>query len=108
ARAQSTVVVTSNARYDDAAVPLASVACYGAAGSGISTEPVETFGALPAFPFIGGAALAAGWAAAACGTCWELAYARYTVAVLVIDHASAGLNISVEAFDQLHGGTAAR
>ncbi|EED77665.1 predicted protein [Postia placenta Mad-698-R] len=42
------------------------------------------------------------------GTCGEPAYARCTVAVLVTDHAGAGLNIPVEAFDQRHGGTAAR
>lgn len=69
------------------------------------------FGALPAFPNIGGAAVVTGWGSAECGTCWELSWTSprgvdYTVNVLTIDHATEGFNIAHEAMNTLTGGEA--
>ena len=60
-----------------------------------------TFGSLPDFPFIGGAAAVAGFNSPQCGTCWELTFNGTSINVLAIDHTAAGFNIALEALNKL-------
>ena len=63
-----------------------------------------TFGSLPNFPFIGGAAAVAGFNSPECGSCWELTYNGTSINVLAIDHADSGFNIALGAFNVLTDG----
>jgi len=70
------------------------------------TKGYNTFGDLPDFPFIGGAAVVTGWNSTECGTCWQLAYKGNTVTVLAVDYTAAGFNIAEEALNDLTNGQA--
>ncbi|TFY52334.1 hypothetical protein EVJ58_g10079 [Rhodofomes roseus] len=107
--AQTTVTVSYDQTYDNADGSMLTVACSDGA-EGLD-PPYDTFGSLPTFPFIGGAAAVAGWGSSECGSCWELSYtspqgAVYTINVLAIDHAGAGFNIALEALNALTNGQA--
>ncbi|KAH9842672.1 Cerato-platanin [Rhodofomes roseus] len=107
ALAQSTVTVSYDQTYDNAGQSLDTVAC--SDGPEGLDPPYSTFGDLPDFPYIGGAAAIAGWGSDQCGTCWQLQYTTptgtpYTVNVLAIDHTDAGFNIGLTAFNALVGG----
>ena len=92
--------------YDKSSGSLATVAC--SDGShGLLTKGYSTFGSLPHFPNIGGAAAVAGWNSAACGSCWQLTYKGKSINVLAVDHADEGFNIAKKAMDSLTGGKAA-
>ncbi|KZT67688.1 Sm1 protein [Daedalea quercina L-15889] len=107
ALAQQTVTVSYDQTYDNAGQSLDTVACSdGAYGL---DPPYSTFGDLPDFPYIGGAAAVSGWGSSECGTCWQLQYTsatgtEYTIDVLAIDHTDAGFNIGLTAFNALVGG----
>ena len=62
-----------------------------------------TFGSLPNFPDIGGAA-AIGFNSPECGSCWELTYNGTSINILAIDHADSGFNIALGAFNMLTDG----
>ncbi|KAI9069530.1 Cerato-platanin [Trametes sanguinea] len=67
-------------------------------------HPLKTYGSLPIFPNIGGAAAIAGYNSPNCFTCWELTYQGESINILAIDHAEDGFNISLEALNTLtHG-----
>ena len=103
--AASTVTVSYDETYDNAAGSLATVACSDGT-NGLLTKGYSDFGSLPDFPNIGGAAAIAGWNSASCGTCWQLTYSGNSINVLAIDHAASGFNIALEAMNTLTDGQA--
>ena len=101
----TTVSVSFDQGYDNAATSLATVAC--SDGShGLLTGGYTTFGSLPSFPNIGGTSVVAGWNSNQCGTCWTLAYNGTTINVLAMDAAANGWNIGLRAMNALTGGHA--
>ncbi|RPD59241.1 immunomodulatory protein [Lentinus tigrinus ALCF2SS1-7] len=99
------VTVSYDETYDSSSTSLANVACSDGA-NGMLTKGFSTFGSLPHFPNIGGAAAIAGWNSSSCGTCWQLTYNGKSINVLAIDHADSGFNIALRAMDTLTGGQA--
>jgi Cerato-platanin len=102
--------VTYDTTYDNSGGSLTTVACSDGS-NGLITRGFSTFGSLPSFPYIGGAAAIAGWNSASCGTCWALTYtnaqgAQTTINVLAIDVAKSGFNIALSAMNQLTNGNA--
>lgn len=91
--------------YDNKAQSLATVACSDGS-NGLLTKGFKTFGDLPSFPNIGGAAAVTGFNSAGCGTCWALTFNGTTVNVLAIDVASPGFNIAEAAMNTLTKGQA--
>jgi hypothetical protein len=94
------VTTSYDTTYDVASSSLANVACSDGS-NGLLTKGYTTFGSLPKFPYIGGAAAVGGWNSASCGTCWALTYKGRTVNVLAIDHANSGFNIGLNAMNAL-------
>ncbi|KAI0373180.1 Cerato-platanin-domain-containing protein [Pilatotrama ljubarskyi] len=101
----TTVSVSYDEAYDHASSSLATVACSDGT-HGLLTKGYKTFGALPHFPNIGGAAVVGGWNSAECGTCWQLTYKNKSVNVLAVDHAQKGWNVALGAMNALTGGKA--
>lgn len=91
--------VSYDQTYDNKGQSLATVACSDGA-NGLLTRGFTTFGSLPSFPFIGGAAAIPGWNSTQCGTCWNLAFNGTSINILAIDH-STGFNIALEALNKL-------
>ena len=96
----ATVTVSYDETYDNANGQLTTVACSDGP-NGLITKGYDTFGSLPHFPNIGGAAAVAGWNSAQCGSCWQLTYNGKSINVLAIDHTDAGFNIALEALNTL-------
>ncbi|KAL7281976.1 Cerato-platanin [Trametes coccinea BRFM310] len=96
------VTLSYDQTYDNASGDLHTVACSDGP-NGMLTKGFTTFGSLPHFPNIGGAAAVAGWNSANCGTCWKLTYAGTgkSINVLAIDHTDAGFNIALAAMNTL-------
>ena len=94
------VTVSYDQTYDNASGSLDTVACSDGP-NGLETKGYTTFGSLPHFPNIGGAAAVAGWDSPQCGTCWQLTYNGKSINVLAIDHTDAGFNIALEALNTL-------
>ncbi|KAH9894066.1 Cerato-platanin [Cubamyces lactineus] len=94
------VTVSYDQTYDNSSGDLHTVACSDGP-NGMLTKGFTTFGSLPHFPNIGGAAAVAGWNSASCGTCWKLTYNGRSINVLAIDHTDAGFNIALEAMNTL-------
>jgi hypothetical protein len=99
------VTVSYDNTYDVASNSLAIVACSDGE-NGMLTKGFTTFGSLPKFPYIGGAAAVEGYDSANCGTCWALTYKGKTINVLAIDHTDNGFNIAQSALDALTNGQA--
>lgn len=97
--------VSYDTAYDNSAASLSTVACSDGA-NGLITRGFTTFGSLPGFPHIGGAAAIAGWNSPSCGTCWTLTYTNMTINVLAIDVAKYGFNIALSAMNHLTNGNA--
>ncbi|KAF4604283.1 hypothetical protein EYR40_001466 [Pleurotus pulmonarius] len=100
------VTVSFDEIYGDPRGSLSSVACSDGDHGIIPLLKVESFGQLPNFPFIGGAAAISSWNSPQCGTCWELSYNGRTINILAIDHADDGFNISLPAMNELTNGQA--
>ncbi|KAI0352772.1 Cerato-platanin [Trametes cingulata] len=94
------VTVSYDQTYDNANGDLHTVACSDGP-NGMLSKGFSTFGSLPHFPNIGGAAAVGGWGSANCGTCWKLTYQGRSINVLAIDHTDAGFNIALEAMNVL-------
>ena len=92
-------------RYDDASLSLANLACSNGV-NGLMTKGYTTLGSLPTFPNIGGVYTVTSWNSPACGTCYEVTYGSKTIAVLAVDVALEGFNLSEEAMNTLTGGLA--
>ncbi|KAG6884919.1 hypothetical protein C0993_007286 [Termitomyces sp. T159_Od127] len=91
--------------YDNATESLNIVSCSDGP-NGLESKGFTTFGSLPNFPFIGGAAAVEGFDSLNCGTCWNLTFVTSTgvsntISVLAIDNAGTGFNIAMEAMDVL-------
>ncbi|KAF8061675.1 Cerato-platanin [Lyophyllum atratum] len=104
------VTLSYDTAYDNSGASLATVACSDGP-NGLLTDGFTTFGSLPKFPHIGGAAAVEGYDSSNCGTCWELTYTntkgvKKAINVIAIDHAQAGFNIALTAMDELTGGQA--
>ena len=100
--------VAYNTAFDNAAGSLDSVACSDGP-NGLETRNYTTFGSLPKFPYIGGAAAVTGWNSPNCGTCWELIYTNAQsqnkiINVLAIDRAGDGFTIGLTGMNELTGG----
>ena len=100
--AQTVESLSYDTTYDDASLPLTSVAC----SNGLMSKGYTTLGSLPTFPYVGGVYTVTGWDSAACGTCYEVTYGDTTLAVLAVDVALDGFNLSEEAMNTLTGGLA--
>ncbi|THG98976.1 hypothetical protein EW026_g3301 [Hermanssonia centrifuga] len=96
----TTVSVSYDQTYDNAAGSLDTVACSDGP-NGMLTKGYTTFGSLPGFSNIGGAAVVGGWDSAECGTCWQLTYNGNTINVLAIDSTLTGFNIALGAMNRL-------
>ena len=101
----SAITVSYDQTYDNKSGSLTTVACSDGP-NGLLTKGFTTFGSLPQFPNIGGAAAVAGWNSAQCGSCWQLTYNGKSINVLAVDHTDAGFNIALEAMNTLTGGQA--
>ncbi|KAG6886462.1 hypothetical protein C0992_003845, partial [Termitomyces sp. T32_za158] len=104
------VTVSYDQTYDNAGVSLTTVACSDGP-NGLITRGFSTFGSLPHFAHIGGAAAVEGWDSVNCGSCWDLTYTNAqgvskTISVLAIDHTDAGFNIALSAMNDLTGNQA--
>ncbi|KAJ8518235.1 hypothetical protein ONZ45_g4675 [Pleurotus djamor] len=102
----SAVTLSYDQTYDNKSGSLTTVACSDGPNGLITRTGITTFGKLPKFPFIGGAAAVGGWNSPQCGTCWALTYQGRTINVLAIDHAAAGFNIALTAMNNLTNGQA--
>lgn len=127
AAAASAVSVSYDTGYDDANRSLTSVACSDGS-NGLIPKGYPTQGSLPDFPFIGGAAVVAGWndpdvsptdsfgeererereadqptrgPKIQCGSCWQLTYNGKSINVLAIDHTDNGFNLALGAMNAL-------
>ncbi|KIY50658.1 epl1 protein, partial [Fistulina hepatica ATCC 64428] len=103
AAASATAVSLSyDETYDDASLSLTSVACSDGT-NGLITKGYTTLGSLPDFPYVGGADVVAGWNSPNCGTCWTLSWdvTGNSIDLLVVDAASSGFNIALEAMNSL-------
>ena len=99
------ITVSYDTTYDNSGQSLATVSCSDGP-NGLLTRGFSTFGSLPRFPNIGGAAAVGGWNSPSCGTCWRLTYQGRSINVLAIDHAGAGFNIALTAMNTLTNGQA--
>ncbi|KAI8984927.1 Cerato-platanin [Trametes punicea] len=97
------VTVSYDQTYDNSSGDLHTVACSDGP-NGLLTKGFTTFGSLPNFPNIGGAAAVAGWNSPNCGTCWKLTYNGKSINVLAVDHTDSGFNIALEALNTLTDG----
>ena len=92
--------IRHDAKYDDASTSMSTGAC-----SSVLSSKYSTFGDVPKFPFIGGAAMVQGTKETWCGTCWNLTTTEgSTIFVAAIDEAEEGFVVSNQAFDELTGG----
>ena len=91
--------------YDDASLSLSVVACSNGV-NGLMSKGYTTLGSLPTFPNLGGVYTVTSWDSPACGTCYEVTYGSTTIAVLAVDVALEGFNLSEEAMNTLTGGLA--
>ncbi|KUI71317.1 Protein SnodProt1 [Cytospora mali] len=99
--------VSYDTGYDDASRSLTVVSCSDGTNGLITKYGYQTQGAIPDFPYVGGADVIAGWNSANCGTCWQLSYGGRTINVLAIDHAASGFNIGETAMNTLTNNQAA-
>lgn len=99
------ITVSYDQAYDNGSSSLDTVACSDGA-NGLLTKGFSTFGSLPHFPNIGGAAAVGGWNSAQCGSCWQLTFKGKSINVLAVDHADAGFNIALGAMNTLTNGQA--
>ncbi|KAL7933327.1 cerato-platanin [Trichoderma chlorosporum] len=104
--AVSADTVSYDTGYDDGSRSMDDVSCSDGPNGLVTRYGWQTQGAIPRFPYIGGAAAIAGWNSASCGTCWQLQYSGHSIYVLAIDHSGSGFNIALDAMNALTGGQA--
>lgn len=107
AAAATAVSVSYDTGYDDASRSMTVVSCSDGTNGLITKYGYSTQGAIPHFPYVGGADVIAGWNSANCGTCWQLTYGGRTINVLAIDHTATGFNLAEAAMNELTNGQAA-
>jgi len=94
--------------YDQKTGSLSTVACSNGP-NGLLTRGYKTFGDLPSFPYIGGAAAVTGWNSKECGSCWQLTFtnadgSKKSINVTAVDFTASGFNIALTAMNDLTGG----
>ncbi len=92
--------------YDDGSRPMTDVSCSDGTNGLITRYGWQTQGQVKRFPYIGGAAAVAGWNSPSCGTCWSASWNGKTIYILAIDRSGDGLNIALDAMNDLTNGQA--
>ena len=105
----SAVNVRYDRQYDDVNGKPTSIDCFatGAASPHNALAGVTNFGDVPTFPNITAADVFTA-NAAGCGSCWEISYGVNSITVTVVDHASDGFSLTLDAMNVLtdgHGDT---
>ncbi len=98
--------VSYDTGYDDGSRSLTVVSCSDGANGLITRYGWQTQGQVARFPYIGGVEAVAGWNSPSCGTCWSASYNGKTIYILAVDHAATGLNIALDAMNDLTNGQA--
>ncbi|KAK4169130.1 protein SnodProt1 [Cladorrhinum sp. PSN259] len=98
----SATLVSYDVGYDDPNRSLTAVSCSDGANGVMWKYGWNVQG--DAKSFVGGSAAVGGWNSPSCGSCWSATYNGRTVYVLAIDHAGSGLNLGLNAFNQLTNG----
>jgi hypothetical protein len=98
--------VSYDTGYDNGSRPLTAVSCSDGANGLITRYGWQTQQQVSKFPYIGGSDSIPGWNSANCGTCWSATYNGKTIYILAIDHAGSGLNIALDAMNDLTNGNA--
>lgn len=108
-RAEQTVSVSYDKKYDVAGSSLKTVACSDGV-NGLIPQGYNTFKDLPNFPMIGGAPTIPGWNSPNCGKCYKLHFKAgnvdETVFVTAVDAAPGGFNLGLQAMNKLTNGMA--
>ncbi|KAH8909154.1 SnodProt1 [Coniochaeta sp. PMI_546] len=106
AAAAMATTVSYDTGYDDGSRSLSVVACSDGP-NGLETKyGWQTQSQVSRFPYIGGVEAVAGWNSPSCGTCWSATYNGKTIYILAVDHAASGLNIALDAMNDLTNGQA--
>ena len=85
---------------------MTDVSCSDGANGLITRYGWQTQGDVARFPYIGGAAAVDGWNSPSCGTCWSASWNGKTIYILAIDRSADGLNIALDAMNDLTNGQA--
>ncbi|EAQ86110.1 hypothetical protein CHGG_07363 [Chaetomium globosum CBS 148.51] len=101
AAATSAVTVSYDEGYDRADRSLTEVACSDGTNGLMWKYNWKVLGDVTGFPNIGGSDSIPGWNSPNCGTCWSVSYNGNTIHVVAVDHAGAGLNLGLNAFNKL-------
>ena len=95
--------VTYDIGYDNATRPIHFLACSNGV-NGLGTRyGWRTQGKIVNFPYIGGAQFVEKWDSVNCGTCWSTTYKGKTIYILAVDRTGNGLNIGLQAMQELAG-----
>ncbi|KAJ9133199.1 hypothetical protein NKR19_g9148 [Coniochaeta hoffmannii] len=106
AAAATATTVSYDTGYDDGNRSLSVVACSDGP-NGLETKYHWTKQSdVSRFPYIGGVEAVGGWNSPSCGTCWSATYNGKTIYILAVDHSAAGLNIALDAMNDLTNGQA--
>ncbi|KAK3359415.1 Cerato-platanin [Lasiosphaeria hispida] len=106
ALAAAATLVTYDIGYDDSSRTMEFVACSDGVNGLIGKYGWSKQGEVTRFPYIGGAEAVEDWNSDNCGTCWSATYNDKTIYVLAIDHTENGLNLGLEAMEDLTDGNA--
>ncbi|KAK3988578.1 protein SnodProt1 [Cladorrhinum sp. PSN332] len=98
----SATPVSYDVGYDDPNRSLTAVACSDGVNGVMWKYGWSTQG--DAKSYVGGSASVGGWNSPNCGTCWSATLGSKTIYVLAIDHAGSGLNIGLNAMNELTNG----
>ncbi|KAH8879580.1 Cerato-platanin [Thozetella sp. PMI_491] len=106
AAAASATTVSYDTGYDDGSRSLTQVSCSDGANGLMTRYGWQTQGDVAGFPYIGGAQDVASWNSPSCGNCYSATYNGKTIYILAVDHAASGLNIGLNAMQDLTHGQA--
>ncbi|KAH6641371.1 Cerato-platanin [Chaetomium tenue] len=101
AAATSAITVSYDEGYDRADRSLTEVACSDGVNGLMWKYNWKVQGDVKGFPNIGGSDSIPGWNSPNCGSCWSVSYNGNTIYVVAVDHAGAGLNLGLNAFNKL-------
>ena len=99
--AASSVSVSYDTVYDNAAGSMSTVACSDGSNGLITKYGYKTFDAVPGYPNIGGSSTIPSWNAATCGQCFKVTYKDKSIFVTALDTSPTGLNLSKAAMNKL-------
>lgn len=99
AATKTPVSVSYDTVYDNSKLSTNLLACSDGK-YGLATKGYKTIGALPSYPYVGGAPAIAGWNSKGCGSCWRVTYGGRNITFTAID-ASKTVNLSKKAMNKL-------